>query len=257
MEEKNLSDILLREDAQGSVQEYKLPDFADPTPVAPYTPPPFVPEHMGSQRQEFVPGGFDFDFKGGLRNHEILNRAAIEAERIVKEATQNANSITQSSKEAGFEEGHNTGRTAAQNELAPAVAAFTKALEEITSIRTKFYEQSEKEMIDLVIAVARTVIGIELEAKPELVQPVIKRAISHLQSREKMNVRVNPEDLAEAEKTRENLAREVEDINNVTFQTDGFITRGGCVVETNIGSIDARLETQLESVRETFRRASE
>jgi flagellar biosynthesis/type III secretory pathway protein FliH len=41
-------------------------------------------------------------------------------------------------------------------------------------------------------------------------------------------------------------------IENVTFQPEETISRGGCVIETNMGTIDARLEKQFRVIEEMF-----
>ena len=215
----------------------------------------FVPDNKETGGKEFIPGGFDFEYEGGLRRDEILRRSMDEAEEIVRKAREEAEQIQREARAQGFEQGRNEGYNTGMREAATIVDAFTKLVEELSRIREDFYRNAEEEMIHLVVSIARVVIGRDVERNPSLVRNIIDKAIEQVQSREELDIKINPEDLAEAEQFRPELAKKVMDIDKVSFKGDPLITRGGCMVESNIGSIDARLETQLESVRESFLQA--
>lgn len=202
--------------------------------------------------RDFVPGGFDFDYEGGLRRDEILRRSTDEAERIVSQAKAEAADIREKARAEGYEAGRVAGHQAGLDEAKPVIDSFKALAAELTRARAEYYQNAEREMVDLVVSVAHTVIGLEAERAPELVRNVILKAVGQLRSRETLIIRVNPADLAEAQKARPELTREVEDIERVSFRGDPSVARGGCMVETNIGMIDARIETQLEAIRESF-----
>ncbi|MBI5815798.1 MAG: hypothetical protein HZB29_09340 [Nitrospinae bacterium] len=253
-----MSKIFKKDEDLSHVREFKLAEFsrvaAPASPAAPAKGKGEFVRDFESQRgsSEFIPGGFDFDYQGGLRRDEILRRSMDEAEEIIRNANSNADGIRSAAREDGYQKGHADGYTAGLTEAKPVMDSFVNLVRELTEARGKFYAGAEEEMIHLTINIARTVIGAEITKDPSLVQKVILKAVQRLQSREEMIIRVNPKDLAEAEKSLPELRREVEDIEKVSFKGDALITRGGCMVETNIGSIDARLETQLEAVRESF-----
>lgn len=248
--------IRRREDARG-VREYTLRDItaeaSGPRRAAEFR--PDVPEE--ERGAEFIPGGFDFDYEGGLRRDEILKRSMDEAEEILTKAKKEAESVIETARKKGYDEGFKEGYGAGVKEAAPLIETFSVLVRELMGIREDFYRIAEEEMIHLVVNVAREIIGEGLERDPALVRNVIRNAVKQLKSREELTIKVNPRDLEEAERYRPELARDVEDIDKVTFRGDPLITRGGAMVESNIGSIDARLETQLEAVREAFTRALE
>ena len=47
----------------------------------------------------------------------------------------------------------------------------------------------------------------------------------------------------------------IENIDNVTLEAAENIQNGGCIIETDLGEIDARIEKQLQAVEESFRTA--
>ncbi|MGK7346429.1 MAG: FliH/SctL family protein [Candidatus Nitrospinota bacterium M3_3B_026] len=254
-----MSKIIRKQDGAGGVREYTLRDMTAEAP-APRRDrktefKPDVPE--GERRAEFIPGGFDFDYKGGLRRDEILKKSMDEAEEILSRARKEAESVIETARKNGYEDGFKEGYDKGVKEAAPLIETFSMLVRELTAVREDFYRIAEEEMIHLVVNVAREIIGEGLERDPSLVRNVIRNAVEQLKSREELNIKVNPRDLEEAEGYRPELAREVEDIDRVTFRGDPLITRGGAMVESNIGSIDARLQTQLDAVRESFTRALE
>ena len=60
-----------------------------------------------------------------------------------------------------------------------------------------------------------------------------------------LRIRVNAEDLQTVRGNREELLTLVDNIRHVEIIEDRRVGAGGCIVETDAGSIDARLETQL------------
>ncbi len=64
---------------------------------------------------------------------------------------------------------------------------------------------------------------------------------------------MNPADLKFINETKYQLSNLIADVNNVTIEAEENIQSGGCVIETDLGQIDARIEKQLQAVEESFR----
>ena len=251
---RNLSRIIRKGEHSDKVRSFEFSDISnfDDTQEKKAKQQKFLPDRHGDSDREFVPGGFDFDYKGGLRRDEILSKSLDESRAIIEEAKIKAESTFAEAKAEGFQQGHAEGYADGLKEAQPVIESFQTAVDKLLSARAEFYSQAEKEMIELVMSVAHEVIGINTDQDPALAKNVILKAVEQLRLREKMTVRINPDDLAEAEKVKPELSRKVEDIEKVDFKTDSLVTRGGCIIETNIGMIDARLESQLESIRASF-----
>ncbi len=249
-----MSKIFKKENPPENSRDYVLNDFTSdadsPKEIRDVL---FKPEKFGSgATDEFIAGGFDFAYEGGLRKEEILSKSLDEAEELLRNARAEVSTIEAKAEADGFEKGRKSGYEAGLSETEPLINTFRELIKELKEVRRTFYEKSEEEMIHLVISVARTVLGIEIQENPTLVRTVIRKAVLTLKARENVNIRVNPEDMAEAEEFKPDLRKDIQSSENVSFQADPLITRGGCMVETNIGSIDARIETQLEAIRESF-----
>ena len=64
---------------------------------------------------------------------------------------------------------------------------------------------------------------------------------------------MSPSDLQFIKETRSQLSSMIENIDHVTFEAAENIQSGGCIIETDLGEIDARIEKQLQAVEESFR----
>ena len=53
------------------------------------------------------------------------------------------------------------------------------------------------------------------------------------------------------------LSDVIGNIDNVSLEAADNIQSGGCIIETNMGEIDARIENQIHAVEESFRKAIE
>jgi flagellar assembly protein FliH len=84
----------------------------------------------------------------------------------------------------------------------------------------------------------------ELRLAPEHVRAVVERELTRLQPARRVVLRVHPDDLALLDPP-ETLGARHELRAPLSFEADATLSRGGCVIDTDLGQIDARLETRL------------
>lgn len=182
--------------------------------------------------------------------HHLPTAAEVAAIELAARETGHAAGFEQ-----GFREGSERGqreaeqetRTHAARELKIAVAALEGVARALADPLASAADDLEPELLSLVIALARRVIGAELETRGELILGVLKRALGHLPSRQaEVRVRVNPEDLAIVE------AYTGERHPNVRWFADAELARGGCLIESGPSRIDASIETRLAQAVEAI-----
>ena len=71
-----------------------------------------------------------------------------------------------------------------------------------------------------------------------------------MRCRGSVTLRVNPEDLNVCLENKEHFIREVENLEGVHVVEDHIVQRGGCIVESDFGEIDARISSQLREVED-------
>ncbi len=155
----------------------------------------------------------------------------------------------------GTNEGEKAGFELATQKLEPLLDSLQQGLLQLKNLRQETYQRIEKEVVALALAIARKVVCREIEMDKEVVVCVAREALAKVQDPGKIKIKMNPSDLQFINETQYQLSELIADIDNVTLEAEDNIQSGGCVIETNLGEIDARIEKQLQAVEESFRTA--
>ncbi|HYA14577.1 MAG TPA: FliH/SctL family protein, partial [Syntrophales bacterium] len=94
----------------------------------------------------------------------------------------------------------------------------------------------------------------EVTTSKEIVYDVLKSAIKQVLDKEGMKVRLNPEDYRYILESNTDIINGFDDIRNMSIVEDNSIRRGGVIIETSSGEVDARLDQQLYEVRKAISR---
>jgi flagellar biosynthesis/type III secretory pathway protein FliH len=148
---------------------------------------------------------------------------------------------------AAREEGYAAGLADGRAEIAAARAALGEAAAALAAEREAVAEQAERAAAELGLAIAEKVLGAALEARPELVLEVTRGALRRLAEPSESVLLVNPDDLAAVSAALEQLAGELG--APLKARAERRVDRGGCVVRSQAGEIDARIGEQLERAR--------
>jgi len=130
-------------------------------------------------------------------------------------------------------------------------------LEQFRNIRQEAYQRIEKEVVELALAIAKQVICREISLDREIVVCVAREALTKVDDPGKIKIKMSPSDLQFINETKYQLSNLIENIDNVTLEAEDSIQNGGCIIESDLGEIDARIEKQLQAVEESFRSVME
>lgn len=161
--------------------------------------------------------------------------------------------IEEKAYDEGFSQGEKVGMETWKEKLEPVINNFRQALGELEDIRTRIYKNAEKEAVELALAIARKIVYREVATNKEIVANVVKEALKKAGNQGGIRVRVHPSDMSYIKNSDIGFSGLVDKAENVTLIEDDKIENGGCVVETDLGEIDARIRKQLEVVEEVFR----
>ncbi len=172
-------------------------------------------------------------------HRQILARAASEGERILDRA-----------RAQGYAEGHERGLQDGLAETAAAAQALGEALRELQELRCQTAEEVERDAVELALALASKILAGALEVEPERVVNVVRGALRRVADRRQITVLVDPADIDIVGGALAELQTQTGGIELCDVQADRRVGRGGAVVRTAEGEIDASVETQLERARE-------
>jgi len=155
--------------------------------------------------------------------------------------------------EKGTSEGEQTGFELAVQKIDPLLDSLQQGLLQLKNLRRDTYHRIEKEVVELALAIARQVICREVEVDKEVVVCVAREALAKVEDPAEIKIKMNPADLQFINDAKIQFSELIGDIDNVTLEAGDNIQSGGCVIQTNLGEIDARIEKQLQAVEESFR----
>jgi flagellar assembly protein FliH len=161
-------------------------------------------------------------------------------------AEQDAAALREQARAEGFE----AGRAEALAALGPALAALQQAAEAIVAQQAAVTEELERRAVELGLALAQKVLAGALSVEPERVLDAVQGALRGIVERERIIVLVNPDDMELVRASMEDVRNSLGGIEHCEVQSERRVARGGCIVRTPVGDVDARVETKLERARE-------
>jgi flagellar biosynthesis/type III secretory pathway protein FliH len=168
----------------------------------------------------------------------LLADARGQAERILADANQEAERLLNKAQTEGRERG---------------LMAVTELLVGARAAAARARDAAGNELRTLAVKIAEKILARELALRPEAVNDVVAQALSHAGDPHDVVVRLNPADLEAIERGKPRLVERVRSARAVSFRAEESIPRGGCIVETELGVVDARLSTQLEAIERALR----
>lgn len=211
-------------------------------------------------------GLFDSRVEGLERQLEAQWRAILEQEReqlqqaaraSLEEAQARWRQELEQTSQQRYDEGFQAGVAAKEAEAREAVermAALHSALEQQ---RAQVLVEAEQLVVELAVAVARRVINAQVEVDPKVVMRTLRAALEQLGAHSELVFKVHPEDLQLARRFAERWVEKVAQDTAIRVRPAEEVDRGGCLLEGEEENIDARLETQLEALRQALRAAVE
>lgn len=154
----------------------------------------------------------------------------------------------QASKQS-YDQGFAAGAALQKEHASTSLKALSQILREVGDVKKKMLAGAEEQMLALVIAVAEKVIYTEVSANDQIILEVLREAVKGVVDREGMKIRLNPQDFLIIMDMKADFLQEFSGLKNVSFEEDGGIQRGGAMLETIAGEVDARLEQRLREVK--------
>ena len=164
------------------------------------------------------------------------------------DAQENVSLIEQDAYEKGFVQGEKDGFELGERKANKVIENIEKLFDEMSTLKQEVLKQHEKEILDLTFAIAEKIVHRVTRFNEGGVKEAVFNALSLAIEKSKIVLNVNPEDYDYIEELRPDLCKKYKELKSIIVGSDPSITRGGCLLETPYGDIDARIETQLEKI---------
>lgn len=111
--------------------------------------------------------------------------------------------------------------------------------------------QSESALIEVALEVARQLVC-GLPVSTEMIEAAVRSALAQAEAGGEIHIQLHPEDLAMLQHCNSPVLLPGPGNETMRFLTSPDVTRGGCLVQTRFGIIDARRETKLDLIRQSL-----
>jgi flagellar assembly protein FliH len=180
----------------------------------------------------------------------IVEQATQGAARIEQEARDRVAALEKETSNKGFEEGRAAGFAAGEAEVKRLVERLHVVLTSAIEKRNQIIEESESQLINLVLQISQKVIKVLSENQKNVVINNVIQALRKLKGRGEVVIRVNLADLELTTQHTQDFLKSVENVKSIAVLEDSTVDKGGCVIETDFGEIDARISSQLQEIEE-------
>lgn len=115
--------------------------------------------------------------------------------------------------------------------------------------RRDFLTELQPYVVRIAVEVARRIVRRELRTDPGMVTRTVGAALEQVATASEARVRVHPLDAQVLQESIREIVPAPDEAAALKIVPDGSIERGGCVVESDRGIVDARLQTQFEEMQ--------
>lgn len=186
----------------------------------------------------------------------IIKEAGLEAKRIIREAREEAEREAKLQEEEAWQKGYAEGIEAAN-------AQYEALLSEAENIKKSSAEEHssilagmEKEIMELVLNVARKTVAAELKLNREVVLQLLRDALNDCSNKEGASIKVSKEDYDILNEYKEELLSIAGTTSEIEIIRDASMNKSDLIIETKLGGIDAGVQTKLDKIEESFKELS-
>ena len=127
---------------------------------------------------------------------------------------------------------------------------YADAILEVGKLRSFLYAQVEREVVKLAVEVAKKIVHREVHADPDIIQTLVRVALGHVAEKSALTVHLNPVDYNYLLEQRAELSQN--EGRDIALLADKSVERGGCLIQTECGDVDARIEEEFREVERGF-----
>ena len=173
-------------------------------------------------------------YSASAKARELLQKAQKEAESILQKADEAAEKQRQNGYDTGYQEG---------------LAQTTELLMKARLEQEQFLKNANRDLMDLAFKIAEKIIGKQLEIDPDTIISIVKQAMQTVRQTKQLTIRVHPDDAKRLKANEEELQEALGRQRFLDVVEDRKVQPGGCIIESEIGTVEAQLSTQLERLK--------
>jgi flagellar assembly protein FliH len=147
-----------------------------------------------------------------------------------------------------YAQGEKAGHEAGAKRADAMLRRMADTLKELEELRQTLIRQTERQVVQLALSIAQRILRREVDVDQELTCAMARVALDRLGDAASTRVRLNPDDHAAITASHGPAWAG----RNVTIEADASINRGGCLIESPFGFVDASVEAQFKVIEQAL-----
>ncbi|MCC7263644.1 MAG: hypothetical protein IT369_14095 [Candidatus Latescibacteria bacterium] len=193
--------------------------------------------------------GQELEARWEARLQEERRQLQEEAEARLAQTEAHWQQVVEQTSKERYQEGFAAGVADREAEARQAVETMAQLHDAIEVQRAQILREADQLVVDLAVAVARRVTGVQAAFDSKILLRAVRDALEHLGGQSQLVLKVHPEDLNIARKFAQRWTEKSGRDTPLRVRAGDEVDRGGCLLEGDEANLDARLETQLEALR--------
>lgn len=203
--------------------------------------------------------------------NQLIEKAQADAVKILEDAKKEAatwweqerakdEQIKEEAKQAGYDEGYSSGEQAAEQAI---LGRYESLIQEARSILERAQQEKQRRMmesevflVELSCEIAEKIVGRQLHLEPEWHKEMILQLLAKKREQGLITLCVSPKSYGYLQDAREELRSVLGPEADLHIIPDLSVRDPGCIIRSEYGSIDARIDTQLQEIKQKLRQAA-
>lgn len=157
--------------------------------------------------------------------------------------------------QASYERGRRDGERTLSEQLVQQrndmVQLQNGVLASLRNALPQLIQESETALIHLALESARKLVA-DLPISSEMIEAIIREALHNVEDTAEITIQLHQDDLALLRKHNSPVLNGIPETGPLKFIGSAEVSRGGCLVQTRFGLVDARRETKMEQLQQTL-----
>ncbi|WP_205418635.1 flagellar assembly protein FliH [Borrelia miyamotoi] len=179
-----------------------------------------------------------------------------EIEKIVKEHEEKLKIALETETAKGRNEGYDAGFEKGREDSDKVLGKLNSIISSLVTKRKEILESSGEHIMNLVMQIAVKVVKKIVDSQRGVIIENVNEALKKIKSKTNIVIRVNLDDMDIVSHQKHEFISKFDLIENLEVIEDVNIGKGGCIIETDFGEIDARISSQLDRIEEKFKNFS-
>jgi len=172
-----------------------------------------------------------------LTSQELLDKIKQEAEQYRQEVIAECELLKEQARKEGFEEGYK---------------AWVEQLKNLENEIAKVRQETQKLIMPIALKAAKKIVTTELKTSPEAILNIVTTTLKAVAQHKKIVIYINKADFDTIDKNKSKLKEMFEQLESLSLRERDDIEAGGCVIETEVGIINAQMKDRWRSLDAAF-----